>query len=443
MQGAESRSDTDEGALANAMLGLTIVEHKSKSPTSTPRSTLRGISFWGIASNMIRALTHLSSLFASYGLLPEVQYYLRNALRVANSVNARSFQGQIHALMGRYLTRGGECGEGLEKLSMAESVLSQLPHDHVYASLQLWLAYHNDTKGQLRLGRNACSVAEKVLAAMTTKSYVERLVHRTPISGDISLNLDALSIEDPKEYRRSRGQRGQPLHRRGTAKSPKPQDITEVVAEELPISEVLPLQRVKDEVKREQALAAMANEELDVASAILQGSSTHLGDTAGTVLQSLLAAQIKFQQNLVQLVTDPVFGVLPESTLSCPSTKVCSEKQTMSNQCRTRSTVKTTVSSKDKRTQGQDRKTMPKPQLLPKSGFELLRQAQTGLNEISPLIENFASTTTLHHISAVLSRILLMLSACPSLPVNSPISPTQIAYHLGTFTDLPRINLIC
>ena len=427
------RSEADEDSLSGSMLELSIAEQKSKDTSSVTKSALKGPEFWGIASRLIRGLTHLSLLFASSGLFPEVQYYLGQAQRIAYGTGCLSFQGQIHALLGHHAADGGQRTEGLEQLQLADNVLSVLPHDRSYASLQLSLAHQYRKDEQLPQGRTVIKIAEDLLQKMTTKDFLDRQIHKPPDQDDLSLRMSNLSIKDSKRNIPSRGNRSHGLSKRGTNKAPQVQHATNSTLMALPGPETIPLNRIKDEANRERAFIALSGGDFEGATTTFYGTSNPNTDSASAVLQALLVSQMKLRRNIDQLVADPVFGVLSESTISCPSTRLCCDMAVTSTHSHNQPTIKTTISSDVNRNKASSRKgPRPKSPATPKPELGLLGQARIELNEIASIVDKFSSTITLHDNSHVSSKILLMLSACPSASQGGPISPTSIACALGT-----------
>ena len=424
------KSEADEDSLSGSMLELSVSEQRSTDLTLVNKSTLRGPEFWSIASRLIRGLIHLSSVFASSGLFPEVQYYLGQAKRIAIATGARSFQGQVIALIGHFSARGGENKEGLRHLHHADSIMSALPHDRFYASLQILLA-HQYQQEQLPQGRAVIKLAENLLQTLTTKTFLDRLIHKPTEQDDLSLRMNDLSIKDSRRDTQTRDNRSRGASRRGT-KEPQVHGATNSACVALPSAETMPLNLIKDEANRERAFIAMSAGDLEGAVSMFQGLSTPHVDSASAVLQALLSAQIKVRQNMDQLVADPVLGVLSESTISCPSTRPCCDMPVMSTHSHTHSTTKTAISSNANRNKAQSKRgARPKSPASPKSELGLLGQARIELTEIAGIVNRFSSTTTLHENSHVSSKIMLMLSACPSASEGGPISPTSIACALG------------
>lgn len=391
-----------------------------------------GAAFWSIVPRLSRGLIHLSSLFAHHGLLLEARYSLDQAQRIANTVNARALIGQHSALLGQYTIRGGELNEGLQLLQQAESLLSGIPRGLVYASLQLSFASHYARQRQWQAGHSALDVAETTVEKLTKKGFLNTLIHKQPTLEDLDLQLGTLTLRETKIASKPKISTRTTIMRKNSSTKPGVhEDSTFSSADEIPTLEVLTLKRVKDEILLGRASTALDRGDLESARLLLSESPSYPCDEREIVSQALLSSRTWYSKKLEQLVADPVFCVIPESTISHPSIRVGGDRK--QQQSTSHAAVKTLSAAPVKSQRGKTpaNKRRPRSPSLCKNETDVLHLARNELTEVVKLARKVSSTETLHKITDALAKILLLLSATSSSASKISVSPAFVVYTLG------------
>ena len=425
-----ARKDTagsENDPLVDGMSDLSI--SASTEVTSTHHLVLTSVAFWTLVPRIVRGLNHLSLLFSYHGLYPEVRYYLEQSQTIAKAIEAASLNSQTTALLGSYRIRSGGVDEGVLLLHQAQNLVSRLPRDRHYASLQLFLASHHTKRGELGAREAAIGLAESTYQNLVAKSFVDDLIQRRS-AATLEIAMSSLTIQEAKpvphvRQRQTTSKRTQSKSSARTS-SPKPSP------EEAPAVEVYALNQMKGEITRGRVHAMIFDGGLDAAASLLNDAVAHTRDQQDLVINVLLASRLRFRQGLDNFVSDPVFCVIPESIISCPAIKYCSsgkqEKPTKSS-----SPPKGRSAACPKRGTGKvlAQKVKPRSPSPVKDQSNFLRLVQDEISKVFKQAMASSSTAIVHEISDVLGKVLVVLSAVTASNVGAPISSGVLSYFLG------------
>lgn len=424
---------SENDPLVDGMSELSI--SASTEVTSTRHSILSGIAFWSLVPRLVRGLVHLSLLVSYNGLYSEVRYYLQEGQEVAKAVEAASLSSQTTALLGSYSIRSGAVSEGVLLVQQAENLVSGLPRDRSYASLQLVLATHYTRQGELRAAECAISIAESTIQTLMANSFIDNLVQRRSRTPTLEVDLSALTIQEARPARTNQSRQRQTNPKKLQSKSVTERDASTLSSEEAPAIEVFALQQMKDGMIRERIYAKISAGALDAAASLLNETIAHSRDQQDLVLQALLTSQVRFRQGLEHFVSDPVLCVIPESILSCPAINVCiSDVQDKQSRLSSPPKSKSHTSSRSATGKALAKKVKPRSPSLAKDQVKFLRLAQDEITKVFRLATTSSATTTVHQISDVLGKVLMVLSAVSAASSRSSISPGVLSYFLGEST---------
>lgn len=422
----ESASDP----LVDGMSELSI--SASTENKSAPYSVLSGAVFWTLVPRIVRGLNHLSLLFSFSGLYPEVRHYLQQGQKIAKAVEAASLNSQTTALLGNYLIRSGGDDEGVLLVQQAETLVSGLPRDQHYASLQLFLATHHTKKGELRAGESALGVAESIIQNLVVKNFVDNLVQRRSTAATLDIDMSALTLQDAKPARLPQSRQRQTVSKKPRSKLVTLCDSSKSTPEEAPAIEVFPLHRMRGEIVRGRIYAKMSEGGLDAAASLLNETNAQSSDQQDLVLQALVASQVHFRQGLEHFVNDPVFCVIPESTLSCPAIKACNgDRQDKQNTSSSPPKSRSATSAKNATGKALTKRIKPRNMSLAKDQAKFLRLAQDRISNVFRSATTSSSTATVHQLTDVLGKVLMVLSAVSSASPRASVSPGVLSYFLG------------
>lgn len=407
--------------------------------SSTHHSILSGVAFWTLVPRLVRGLNHLSLLLSSNGLYPEVRYYLQQGQKIAKAAEAVSLSGQTTALFGNYVIRSGDVDEGLLLVQQAESLVSGLPRDRHYASLQLFLATYYTRKGELRAGEFAIGVAESTIQNLVAKNFVDRLVQRRSTAASLEIDISALTIQDATPAQTLQGRHRQASSKEAQSKTVAQRESSKPSSEEAPAVEVFAMHRMRAEIIRARIYAKMSEGGLDAAASLLSEANAHNRDQHDLALEALLAARVRFRQGLEHFVNDPVFCVIPESIISCPAIKACpSDRQDKQKKPSSPPKSRSITSSRSASGKAMAKKVKPRSLSLAKDQTKFLRLAQDEISKVFKSATTFSSTAVVHEVSDVLGKVLMVLSAVSSAYSRTFVSPGVLSYFLGQSTKVGR-----
>lgn len=429
--------ESENDHLVDGMPDLAI--SASSENTSTSHSMLSGVTFWTLVPRIVRGLNHLSLLFSYNGLYPEVRYYLQQGQKIAKAVEAASLNSRTTALLGDHLIRSGGVEEGLLYVQQAENLVSGLPRDRHYASLQLFLATHHTKKGEVRAGVSAIGVAESTIHNLVAKTFLDSLVQKRSTAATLEIDMSALTLEEAKPARLPQGRQRQTVSKRPQSKSVAQHDSSKTSSEEVPAFEVIALHRVRREIVRGRVYAKLSEGGLDAAASLLNETDAHSRDQQDLVLQALLTSRVRFRQGLEHFVSDPVFCVIPESTISCPAIKAChSDRQDQQNKSNSPPKGRGATSAKSATGKALAKKTKPRSLSLAKDQAKFFRLAQDEISNVFRSATTSSSTAVVHEISDALGKVLMVLSAVSSASSRTSVSPGVLLYFLGESSKVGR-----
>ena len=428
---------SDNDPLVDGISELSI--SASAETSSTHRSILSGVAFWTLVPRLVCGLNHLSLLFSSNGLYPEVRYYLQQGQKIAKAVEAVSLSGQTTALFGNYVIRSGDVEEGLLLVQQAENLVSGLPRDRHYASLQLYLATYYIKKGELRAGESAIAVAESTIQSLGAKSFVDSLIQRRSTAANLGIDINALTIQEATPARTLQSRHRQAISKKPQSKTVAQRESSKSSTEEAPAVELFALHRMRAEAIRGRIYANISEGGLDAAASLLNEANAHNRDQQDLVLEALLASRVRFRQGLEHFVNDPVFCVIPESIISCPAIRSCpSDRQDKQKRPSSPPNSRSVTSSKSASAKALAKKVKPRSLSLAKDQTKLLRLAQDEIIKVFKPAMTSSSTATLHEVSDVLGKVLMVLSAVSSAYSRPSVSPGVLSYFLGQSTKVGR-----
>ena len=423
-------AENGKESLVEAISELSISEHSIAENPVAPHSVLQGAAFWTLVPRLFRGLTHVASLFTQHGLIQGSRYYLEQSQKVAVAVRAPSLIGQCSALLGQQSISSGGGGGGSLLLLQAETALSSVPHDRNYAMLQLLLATYHTGRGELQAGETAFALAEKTIRDLTKKSFLGMLIHKSPPVESLDVEMSRLTLEEPKTTGQPPKKQGKPVVKKPTIKPSGQQKPSTLTIEESPDIEVIILSRLKQEIIRERVFQSIRTGQIDAAASQLEATAKHCCGQQDVIPQALLESRLRFRQGLARLVRDPVYCVLPESSLSCPSIRT-SHTGRRPSAIKLPPTDTDINSSRDKRSKVAAKKARPRSPSIAMAEVDFLRLAQDGISNVFSMARKVSSTATMHQIRDLMARILMMRSATSSPASNAQVSTTHLAYALG------------
>lgn len=416
-------SESDDTTVANQISKLSLANSQPLSAQVAPSGTV----FWGLVPRLFHSLVHLSLVFAHEGLLPEARYYAEQSRKIADAVQAVRLRGQSLALLGNYLTRKGEFQQGNNLLMQAEKTSLGLQNDQYMVLLYMYMAENHALRRETDSEADASDVAGKILENLMKPSFAERLNYQSTIEHSLEVAMDQMTLSEALPTRRPQPKRKvstKPPASKTSVKT-KPsgsKQETDVNADTLMLS------RMKGRLLRQRAHSAIRSNNLDLADFLLSETTNIANVPQDRILLAMVKGHLLLRKAQEKMAVDPIFCVLPESTVSHPSLR--NRQETM---MQARGSKESESASPPRKVAAKGSLRKPKQAQTNQASDipELLNLTQESLISVSNLAKTMCSTSTIHTMADVLTKTLMTLSAVNLSQQNATSNPSFVAYAMG------------
>lgn len=416
-------SESDDISVVDQMSKLSLANSQILSTQVAPRMAV----FWGIVPRLFNSLVHLSQLFAHQGLLPEAQYYAEQSRKIADAVQAVRLRGQSLALLGNYLTRKGEFQQGIDLLMQAEKASLGLQSDQYIALLYIHIAENHALRRDMDSEASASDAAGKILEYLMKASFVEGLNYQSTTEQSLEVEMDKLTLSEALPTHRPQTKRRVPTKLPASKMSIKTKPSSSN-RETNVIADTLLLSRMKGKSLRQLAHAAIRGNKLDLADSLLSEATDVSNFPQDRILLTIVKGHLLLRRAQEQMAADPIFCVLPESTVSHPSLRNRQETTVQERSSKETQSVSPPRKAAAKRSL---RKPTQAQTLQPSGILELLNLAQESLMSISNIAKTMCSTATIHLMTDVLTKTLMIRSAVTLSQPKVTASPSFVLYAMG------------
>ncbi|PQE05426.1 hypothetical protein CJF31_00010928 [Rutstroemia sp. NJR-2017a BVV2] len=389
----------DNESIAEGISGLSVATDKLSYRPQT-QSSPSGIGFWHLVVPLITGLIHLSNLYAHHGLFQETLHYAEQAEEIVKVLNSDTQTAIVAAALGSIWTKAGNLDKGTHFLTEAEKLCKNGFKTKTTVAIASQL-------GRLHgiLGDRKTEVACYELAEHTLKSLTAKLItyNKSPTSIRVDINeiesgVRALAVSKRKAPagRKPAARKKAPAPRKPVATA-KSQPLPEP-----PVSEECPqLNSLRAKILWQKAEALLSLKKSKEAQTILEEAGKFSSTQLDAVYQGISEARCLLLRSMEQMVSDPVYSVLQDSTISFPSV------------------LGTDKSNNDKNI---PRHTSPRKPQAPRVGrpakgsssdsiFDKLHRAQEILVETYPVAFLVAPISVMHKITSLLNNVSILLSA--------------------------------
>lgn len=362
-----------------------------------------GPRFWALAFPLLRGLLHISSVYAHLGMFQETIYYAESAQKIAESTGSPLYRAQVLAWTGSIYHRAGK----LEKaLDFGNEAGDQMPEDICVSRIQL-ACQLSDLYRDIGDEEKAASMLK--LAEETT----ERLGGRGRLPNGLEgIDKSTTTIVKGRTTAAAKTTRTTRTTRAKAAPTPAPRTRKRVTAAKTPSSVDAVLSLPKDvyqaslmaSIILSRALSFINQKDWTSALSTLEHAK-ELPKLFGTLSQEQVVTAISLiGRSTEQMIHDPVFSVVQDSTISFPA--VSSSDKSGSG----RASINQTPPRRGRAAAGSADRKGSKERGVP-AFADALRQAQELLLEAHASTLSTASSTMVHRISALLQNTVILLSA--------------------------------
>lgn len=363
----------------------------------TPTVRTSGPRFWGLAAPLLRCLLHISSVYAHIGMFQETVYYADSASKLAESTQSDLYRAQVAAWTGSVQLKAGKLSKALETLEAAKAYM---PRDDCSSRVQFArrLGELYSEAGDEDGANRYFSIAEETLRLLGGDAGDHAHVQHSstqgaarkpaPVSRRATTTTRTTKPRVPAAAARD-------LKRKTTAKGKlQPTDP----ASHLP-KDVYQLSMLSG-VSLSRAMGFLQKKDWSSALLILDGvrELPKLSETLS--LERVVSATTLLGHSMDQMISDPVFSVMQDSTISFPAVASGSDGI---------STDRSSLAPSPHR-RGRAATLKPREKSCP-AFADALRRAQEILVEAHGSTLSTSDSATVHRLSTLLQNTVILLSA--------------------------------
>ncbi|KAL7910106.1 peptidase family C50 domain-containing protein [Trichoderma velutinum] len=289
----------------SADMSLSDMNTSSTDLTSS-KGKVAGPRFWTLASPLIRSLLHISSVYAHIGMFQETVYYAESAWKIAESTQSSLYKAQVAIWTGSVYLKAGKLPKALTTFQEAEE---QLPRDTCSARVRF----------ARQLGEFYWEIGDDEKAAEFLKIAEETARILSTAEDEYDSDIIEEYATETRTTRSTRSTKSKvsaapKSSKRATAKSKAttaadsvqlPKDIYYAsLHAAIILSRTLGLIYQKDWASALQALEQLKD----------------LPKLVGVLSQEqVMMAESLIGHSMEQMISDPVFSVMQDSTISFPA----------------------------------------------------------------------------------------------------------------------------
>ena len=425
------RSSTESQIQTDADKLTEEITHLSLSTITVPvqamtQQSLSGSGIWRLVTPMFRGLSYLSGLYAHHGMFQETIYYADQAYKLVKEIGSEAHLAMASALLGSSWLKAGALDKGSEFLMGARKTGASCIKSREAVLIACHLGNLHGLLGDRDSEFAAYQDAEQTLKSITGSDFINTLDRIVDPSDALEEKMSQLTIAK----RKATVSRKAPTRPKGAvkckaanARSQSPLDVTISIAEECP-----ELMSLKATILRQKARSLIIMKKCVEALGLLNEADSYTSKQIDLIDQGLTVAKQLLVQSIEQMDADPVYSVLPESTISFPSVVGVSKLDRSSGD---RLSVSRT--SPPRKTQGAKagRDLAGSKSPAPDSFFEKLRQAQEYLTEVHSMAVLVAPIAVIHKTCALLNSVAILFSAAGQVKGKTLTHPGFASCTIG------------
>ncbi|SPO02777.1 related to cell division-associated protein [Cephalotrichum gorgonifer] len=351
---------------------------------------IRGSNFWAITYPFIRSVLRLSALYAHMGMFQETLHYAERALGVARSSGSPLYIAQCSAWAGSVWIKGGKPEKGVDLVTAAREFVTENPKSphSVQLACQLSELYRlmGDTESEeelLRLAESSLQQADGPADAADDSG----------VSG-IGDEMEKLTIAEKPRTTRATRTRATAAKKPAATKTTRSKVVT--VPKPSPPPEDPRVSLMRASVLLHRAFGHIHQKDWTAAMGILEQMTVRPTGSGDAYREQMIRAICLVGQSLNDMIRDPVFSALQDSTISFPAV---SQSKSLDNGAGGASPAKSPATRKPSKARGGSR------------FADALREAQNHLLEANSAAVVRGDGGLVHRISSLLQSTVIFLSA--------------------------------
>ncbi|KAI9167433.1 Separin [Paramyrothecium foliicola] len=360
-------------------------------------SQIGGPDHWALANPLIRSLLQISAVYAHIGMFQETIYYAESAWKIAEACQSSFYMAQVSAWTGSLYLRAGHVHKALQDFGDAEK---RMPVEACSFRVRLarQLGEFYQSQDDSAKADNYFKIAEETTRLLSAQLQLSKPTEAAKQSGKTTR---ARRVAPPKVGPATRATRTKAAPtRKAQSKNPAanatPEPPLPIDAHQAPLIAEIILSRTLGYIQKKDWQSALK---------ILQQAKELPKLSESLSQEQILTAMSLIGHSMDQMIHDPVFSVMQDSTISFPAISGCAEKHVSDKALITASpTAKSRVASKER-------------SIL--TFKDSLKQAQELLLEAHTSALSSLDSSLVHRVSVLLQGTVILLSATASTKSNS------------------------
>ncbi|TQV91416.1 hypothetical protein V2A60_008937 [Cordyceps javanica] len=381
----ESAAAGSDSALADTSLESVSVKDA--------RAALIGPRVWALASPLIRSLLHISSVYAHIGMFQETIYYADTASKIAANSQSTLYNAEVAAWTGSIYLRAGD----QEKAAARFDTLAKLiPEDMSAPKIRFAqvLGEYYSHIGDNEKALEYLQMAEIGTRGLNDASFSEKEEEVAVPVAPAPSRTKSTRATRAKTSVKPRVTKRAPAASRAVTPAPKPApQLTDTFQASLLASVLL-----------SQATGLIRQQDWSAALALLKQAKELPKQDITAYREQVATAATLIGHSMEQIISDPVFSVIQDSTISFPSVAGLVEKVIADGCSPFKSPCKRgrpVAAGRGKALKDEDAPAFA----------EALKQAQELLAEAHSSAMTKSDSSMIRRISAMLQNTIILLSA--------------------------------
>ncbi|KAL8708208.1 MAG: hypothetical protein Q9220_006878 [cf. Caloplaca sp. 1 TL-2023] len=362
-------------------------------------SPITGPTFWRLGAQLHKTLLAVAELYEHVGIFEEARLYGERSLKNAEAALASGLQLQSVNYLTHILICSGDYTKAHCNLELIETQWGFLDTDIKSLSFQLNVMKFHLAQGQISGAEQSCTAAKSLLQQLTAADLTTYKSYGRSVIDGLQEDLSALTLGDPKNKR---------LPVKGRDGCNVAKTCASGPSNSRPSFSLMFQSRSK--LLRQRVMLALRQSKLEQAAQLLDELATLSATPQEVTLQSILRAEVLTGQGVNMMSDDPIFCMLPDSSVSLPS--VLAGRNLVPSQPPKAAPVKGRKQPvKRVPVEAAPNGNKSKPHSSGQVSYHMFQQARTEIDKVYDSARAHTSTASLHYLSKILSMDLLMLSA--------------------------------
>ncbi|KAL2879196.1 separin protein [Colletotrichum sp. CLE4] len=360
---------------------------------------------WALTCGLLRAMLHLSSVYAHLGMFQETVYYAEKAHQVANATNASIYRAQAATWIGSVWLKACKLDKSLGYLNEARQLMATAvkPTRQTFQlACELSASF-----GEMRDHENETLLLELAEVTLGTLNSSNRGAITGVNDEQVVTKMAKLTIKAPATRRTRATKPAVPTATRATRVTKRVAAPKTKAAAAAPKTAVVAANDSTSDLKASmllyKALVHLSKGDWAAAADLLEEAKQMSTSLRESLRVQIGEATCLIEQGIKQMEGDSVFSVVKESTISYPSIHAAPDKN---------NTDKTQPTGSSPR-KAQGRATSAERRMMKENAtfVETLEQAQAQLMEAQAAAAISGNGHLVHRISALLQSTGIFLSA--------------------------------